>query len=154
MRRLASHINGTLERSLGIVLLLLLWEIAPRIGLVDITYLSPPSKVLVALSGLLTSGELGVHVLSSLKRALAGLFLAVIVGTGFGLFIGSIKRIERILDSVFQTFRQMSAFALFPVFILFFGIGEVSKTIIIFWASLWPVLLNTINGVKNVDKRW
>ncbi|WP_094606692.1 Putative aliphatic sulfonates transport permease protein SsuC [Sporomusa silvacetica DSM 10669] len=152
MKRLVSCINGSLERSMGIVLLLLLWEIAPRVGLVDITYLSPPSQVLVALSGLLTSGELGVHVLSSLKRALAGLFLAVIVGAGFGLFIGSIKRIERVLDSVFQTFRQMSAFALFPVFILFFGIGEVSKTVIIFWASLWPVLLNTISGVKNVDK--
>jgi len=46
----------------------------------------------------------------------------------------------------------MSAFALFPVFILLFGLGETSKTIIIFWASLWPVLLNTAAGVRNVDK--
>lgn len=152
MRRLASGLNHSIEKSLGILLLLALWEIVPRVGWVDDTYLSPPSLVFNAMIGLLTSGELGVHILSSLKRALAGLLLAVVVGTGFGLFIGSIKRIERILDSVFQTFRQMSAFALFPVFILFFGIGEVSKTIIIFWASLWPVLLNTINGVKNVDK--
>jgi NitT/TauT family transport system permease protein len=45
----------------------------------------------------------------------------------------------------------MSAFALFPVFILLFGLSELSKTIIIFWASLWPVLLNTSTGVKHVD---
>ena len=56
------------------------------------------------------------------------------------------------MDPVLQTFRQLPSLALFPVFILFFGIGELSKVTIIFWASLWPILLNTINGVKNVDK--
>ncbi len=45
----------------------------------------------------------------------------------------------------------MSAIALFPVFILFFGIGELSKVVIIFWAALWPILLNTVAGVKGVD---
>jgi NitT/TauT family transport system permease protein len=67
------------------------------------------------------------------------------------LFIGYFRRIDRLLNMLFQAFRQISAFALFPVFILLFGLGELSKTIIIFWASLWPVLLNTSSGVKNVD---
>lgn len=152
MKGLVNSINGSLEKSIGIVLILALWETAPRLGLVDATYLSPLSSVLQAFYNLFTSGEMGVHILSSAKRALAGLIIAIGLGVGLGLFIGCFKRIERMLDSVFQTFRQMSAFALFPVFILFFGIGEVSKTIIIFWASLWPILLNTINGVKSVDK--
>jgi len=78
--------------------------------------------------------------------------VAASFGMIIGLFIGYFKRIEGYLDALFQSFRQMSAFALFPVFILLFGVGELSKTIIIFWASLWPILLNTINGVKNVDK--
>ncbi len=51
-----------------------------------------------------------------------------------------------------QLFRQTSAFALFPVFILFLGIGELSKVAIIFWASFWPVLLSTVSGVKQVDR--
>ena len=50
-----------------------------------------------------------------------------------------------------QFFRQTSALALFPVFILFLGIGELSKIAIIFWASFWPILLSTISGVKQVD---
>jgi NitT/TauT family transport system permease protein len=56
-----------------------------------------------------------------------------------------------IVDAPLQAGRQISALALFPVFILIFGIGEVSKAIIIFWASFWPILLNTVVGVKNID---
>jgi NitT/TauT family transport system permease protein len=97
-------------------------------------------------------GDLSRHFLISLRRVLIGLSVSVAVGSVLGLFIGYFKSIERCLNLLFQSFRQMSAFALFPVFILLFGLGELSKTIIIFWASLWPILLNTATGVKNVDK--
>jgi NitT/TauT family transport system permease protein len=97
-------------------------------------------------------GDLSRHFLISLRRVFVGLSVSVAVGAVLGLFIGYFKNIERCLNLLFQSFRQMSAFALFPVFILLFGLGELSKTIIIFWASLWPILLNTATGVKNVDK--
>jgi NitT/TauT family transport system permease protein len=96
-------------------------------------------------------GDLARHFFISLQRVLVGLAVSVAVGGTLGLFIGYFKSMERITNLLFQSFRQLSAFALFPVFILLFGLGELSKTIIIFWASLWPVLLNTISGVKNVD---
>jgi NitT/TauT family transport system permease protein len=91
------------------------------------------------------------HALVSLQRAGLGLLVSAVVGVVLGLFTGYFRNIDRILSLLFQSFRQMSAFALFPVFILLFGLGELSKIIIIFWASLWPVLLNTASGVKNVD---
>jgi len=47
---------------------------------------------------------------------------------------------------------EVNPFSLFPVFILLFGIGEISKVTMIFWVCLWPILLNTITGVKNVDE--
>lgn len=152
MKKLANFFTGSFEKTIGLFLFIALWELAPRAGWVNSTYLSPPSTVLYSLIGLLKTGELFKHLLISLQRALVGMAVAVSFGMIFGLFIGYFKRIEGYLDALFQSFRQMSAFALFPVFILLFGVGELSKTIIIFWASLWPILLNTINGVKNVDK--
>ena len=151
LKKWVSYASGITGRSLGLILLLIIWEIAPRAGWVNIAYISPPSKVFQALVALLNGGDLWVHTANSLKRALAGLGAAVLIGTVCGIFIGWFRRVEYALDFTFQTFRQMSAFALFPIFILLFGIGEVSKIVIVFWACLWPVLLNTINGVRNVD---
>lgn len=139
------------SRSIGLMLFFILWEAAPRLGWVRATYLAPPSRVFRALWLLALRGELARHAFISLQRVLLGLLVSVVVGVILGLFIGYFRRVDRILDLLFQAFRQMSAFALFPVFILLFGLGELSKTIIIFWASLWPVLLNTSSGVKNVD---
>lgn len=152
MRNITTWFTKELGKAAGIIIVLLLWEAAPRLGLVDVTYITPPSEVFQSLVALLLSGDLAIHTFSSLKRVLAGLILAIVLGIGLGIFIGLFKRIEYALDYLFQTFRQMSAFALFPIFILFFGIGEVSKTVIVFWASLWPVLLNTISSVKGVDQ--
>ncbi|MDR2738222.1 MAG: ABC transporter permease [Treponema sp.] len=140
------------SRSIGLIIFIALWELAPRLHLVRATYLSPPSAVFRALCLMALRGDLSKHFFISLRRAVAGLSASAAVGVVLGLFIGYFKSIERRLNLLFQSFRQMSAFALFPVFILFFGLGELSKTIIIFWASLWPVLLNTATGVKNVDK--
>jgi NitT/TauT family transport system permease protein len=130
---------------------IILWEAAPRLGWVRAIYLSPPTEVVKTLVRITLNGELIPHALISLQRIFLGLFFAGSIGVILGLFIGYFKRIEQALDLLFQSFRQMSAFALFPVFILFFGLGELPKVIIIFWASLWPVLLNTISGVRDVD---
>ncbi|MFD2838368.1 ABC transporter permease [Azotobacter vinelandii] len=83
---------------------------------------------------------------------MAGLLLAIVSGVGLGLLMGGFRRLEALVDPLLQLFRQTSALALFPVFILFFGIGELSKVAIIFWASFWPILLSTISGVKQVDR--
>jgi NitT/TauT family transport system permease protein len=100
---------------------------------------------------LLFSGELIVHILVSLKRSLLGFGLGMIVALSLGLMIGWFKKFEYYVDALLQTFRQTSILALFPVFILLFGIGEVSKIAIVFWGVLWPILLNTVTGVKNTD---
>lgn len=135
----------------GIILFLLIWETFPRLGIVDSTFLPPFSKVAIALEKLIESGKLFVHLLKSLQRSLIGFSLGLVISIPLGLIIGWFPKIERLLDPLLQTFRQTSALALFPVFILIFGIGEVSKVAIIFWGVQWPILLNTISGVKNVD---
>ncbi len=70
-----------------------------------------------------------------------------------GLFMGQIRAVEQALDPILQFFRQTSALALYPVFILLLGLGEASKVFVIFWATLFPILLATIGGVKEVDRK-
>ena len=141
-----------LERSACILLFLAVWELLPRAGWVNPAFLSPPSDVVRAIATLVDNGQLWKHVTASLQRSLIGLLLAIASGVGLGLLMGAIQRFEAFVDPLLQLFRQVSAFALFPVFLLFLGIGESSKVAIIFWAAFWPVLLNTIGGVKQVDK--
>lgn len=152
MKKKSKFAKNVLDRSLAIVLFIVVWELLPRLGIVNQAYLSPPSQVVESIGRLVSSGALWIHVTTSLQRSLSGLLLAIVAGTLLGLLLGWFKRFESILDPLLQLFRQISAFALFPVFILFLGIGEPSKTAIILWASFWPILLNTVSGVKHVDK--
>jgi NitT/TauT family transport system permease protein len=140
------------ERSIALVIFVLLWEILPRLGIVSPAYLSPPSQVALAIVKLVQSGEVWTHLAASAWRSITGLVVAVISGVVFGVALGWFRRAERIIDPLYQLLRQVSAFALFPVFMLFLGIGESSKIAIIVWAAFWPVLLNTISGVKQVER--
>lgn len=139
------------QKILGIIVFLLIWEIAPRVGLVDPIFLPPFSEVAIAFFDLVLSGKLPYHTFVSLKRALAGFGLGILISIPLGLLIGWFKVAENFLDPVLQTFRQTSALTLLPVFMLLFGIGEFSKVAIIFWGVQWPILLSTISGVKYVD---
>lgn len=134
-----------------ISLVLLAWEIAPRIGLVDTTFLPSFSKVVEALWNWISTGEIVRHVTISLQRTALGLGLSILIGVPVGILIGTSHLFAGAFDGPLQASRQVSAIALFPVFILFFGIGELSKVMIIFWASVWPILLNATAGVSDVD---
>jgi len=145
-------LGGWLQRSAAVLLFLALWEVLPRSGLVSAAYLSPVSAVAATIAQWVADGTIWKHLAASLQRSLGGLLLAVAAGVALGLLMGWFRRLERFLDPLLQLFRQTSAFALFPVFLLFLGIGEASKVAIIFWAAFWPVLLNTISGVRQVDR--
>lgn len=145
-------IGRSLFDSASILIFLAIWEIAPRAGLVPQTFIAPPSIVLATLRDLVVSGVLLQHSEVSLFRALSGFLAAVALGVPLGFLLGGwFKLFERVLNPVLSMLNAVNPFSLFPVFIVLFGIGEVSKIAIIFWVCIWPVLLNTITGVKNVD---
>lgn len=131
--------------------LISLWEILPRTGIINPILLPSFSLTIITLKNLILSGELLVHIGASLQRSLVGFVLALLVGISLGLIMGWYNRIERYTDLLVQTIRNTSTFALMPIFILLLGIGETSKYAIIFFGAVWPILINTISGVKNVD---
>lgn len=136
----------------GFAALLLVWELAPRLGWIDARFFPPVSKIGATGLRMLSTGELPRHVVASLLRTLAGLGAALLVAVPLGLYLGGRNpRLGRFLEPLFQLFAQVNAFALFPVFVLFFGIGELAKFAILFWACLWPLLLGTLGAVAAAD---
>jgi len=135
-----------------ILVLLLVWEIAPRIGIVDRTFFPPFLSVAEGWWGLAVSGDLYAHFLASILRSLSGFGLAILIAIPLGLVIGWYPLANELLNPALELFRNTAALALLPVFILLLGIGETSKIAIVIFACLFPILLNTINAVRNVDQ--
>jgi sulfonate transport system permease protein len=129
------------------------WQIAPSLHWVSPAMLPPLDTILVALWNGITVGTFAGDIAISLQRAGIAFGAAIGLGIPLGLFMGQIRIIERSLDPILQLFRQTSALALYPVFILLLGLGETSKVFVIFWATLFPILLATIGGVKQVDAK-
>ncbi|GAA2816281.1 ABC transporter permease [Crossiella cryophila] len=140
-----------LGKSVSILLLLAIWEVIPRLGLVDATFLPPLSTVLGAWWELAASGRLWDNTQASLLRSLSGFALAVSVAVPLGLLIGWYKPVATLLGPLLEVFRNTAALALLPVFVLLLGIGETSKIAIVLYACTWPILLNTISAVRGVD---
>ena len=130
---------------------LALWEVAPRVGLVDKVFLPPFSDVVGAWFTLLNNGQLAEHVSSSLSRALTGLAVAIVVSIPLGVAIAWYRPVAEFLNPILELFRNTAALALLPVFILILGIGETSKVALVIYAASFPILLNTISGVRTVD---
>ncbi|MBP1781798.1 ABC transporter permease [Micromonospora chalcea] len=140
-----------LHRSAALLALAAIWETAPRAGLVDRVFLPPLSEVLAAWWELLRTGQLADHVGASLTRSLTGLALAVVTAIPLGLLIGWYRPLADLLSPLLEVFRNTAALALLPVFVLILGLGETSKIALVVYACSWPILLNTVAGVKGVD---
>ncbi|MGX6744463.1 ABC transporter permease [Streptomyces xantholiticus] len=150
-RRLPSLLVKGATTSAAIVALLLLWETAPRLGLVDRTFLPPFNEVARAWWGLAADGQLADNARASLVRSFSGFGLAVALAVPLGLLIGWYRPVADLLGPLLEVFRNTAALALLPVFVLLLGIGETSKISIVVYACTWPILLNTISAVRNVD---
>ncbi|ORM32214.1 ABC transporter permease [Williamsia sp. 1135] len=143
--------NWVFRTTIVLALLLVFWEVAPRIGLVDKTFLPPFSDVVDALVTLAQSGQLSEHISASVGRALKGFTVAVVVAVPLGIVIGWYRPVAQLLNPVLELFRNTAALALLPVFVLILGIGETSKVALVIYACMFPILLNTISGVRTVD---
>jgi NitT/TauT family transport system permease protein len=150
-RRVRTVLTKTFTKSIAVLVLLAVWEIAPRAGIVDPVFLPPFHDVVRALIDLAANGQLAANIEASLIRSLSGFVLALVVAVPLGLLIGWYKPVSDLLTPLLQVFLNTAALALLPVFVLILGIGETSKIAIVFYACTWPILLNTITAVRNVD---
>lgn len=150
--RLAKY-DKYLYGTFGVAGFLFVWWLATTTGILDPKFLSPPQVVFGQLiEGLSSGGDLREQVWPSLRRGLSGFLIGSTLGVTLGILVGSIRVLEKAFDPLLLFFRSLSILALFPVFLLFFGIGEESKVAIVTWAAFWPVFISTVNAVKGVEK--
>lgn len=137
------------RRIMPLIALLLAWE-----GLVHLfgSARAPrPSTVAQAAIDLIVSGELGAGLATSLGRVFAGFMLASALAVPLGLVMGSVRVVERNLDPLVESFRPVAAIAILPLVILWLGSGDQAAITIVAYAAFFPVLVNTIAGVKRIE---
>ena len=131
--------------------LLLAWQLAASRGWLSSRVLPEPLAVLQAFASLARSGELWQHVAVSSGRALAGLAIGGGLGLLLGLFTGTFRVAETLLDTSLQMLRNIPALALIPLVILWFGIDESAKLFLVAVGVFFPIYLNTFHGIRSVD---
>ena len=134
------------------VLIVAAWELSSRSGWLSTRVLPEPWSVITAFWNLLKSGELVQHVAVSSGRALAGLAIGGGLGLVLGLFTGTFRIGETLLDTTLQMVRNIPALALIPLVILWFGIDESAKLFLVAVGVFFPIYLNTFHGIRSVDK--
>ena len=136
---------------LGTLLLLVAaWEAVVRSGVLEFQYLPAPSAVAGKMGALLASGDLIAATLHTLRVTLLGWLVAGAVGVSLGLLLGLSNTAWRYSMASFEVMRAIPPVTLVPVALLVFGFSVRMELAIIFFVSAWPVLVNTIDGVRNV----
>ncbi|WP_447785008.1 ABC transporter permease [Pseudomonas germanica] len=156
MSKQASSILHWLLGAAGLLCLLLLWWLGVRLfgSAEGLAVRFSPEATLVSLVELLGRPELYEHVLVSLKRILIGLLLALLIGVPLGLMIGSYRHLEAATTPAFQFLRMISPLSWMPVVVMLMGVGDQPIYFLLTFAAIWPILLNTVAGVRQLDPRW
>ncbi len=142
--------TGRLIGLVPIVGLLALWQVAVMANVYPPVLLPPPAKVAAAFA--LYHDNILANTLASLSRVVIGISCSFVVAVPLGLLIGRNPLLDRLTDWSIQTFRSVPPISLIPMAMLFFGIGDRPAIILIFLSGLWPLLLNTIFGVRGIER--
>jgi sulfonate transport system permease protein len=129
------------------------WEISVRLGLSSGRLVPPPSVILSTFADLAATGELQRHASVTLMRVAAGFGLGVVFGTLIGAMTGYSGLVHRLVDPTLQGLRAIPSIAWVPLFILWFGIFEMSKIILIAVGVFFPVYLGVMGAVLSVDRK-
>jgi sulfonate transport system permease protein len=135
------------------VILIVGWEISVRNRLIDLNLYSSPTQILSEISKLTADGVLLRHLESTFLRVTVGFAAGVITATFLGAVTGFSRMSREVLDPLLQSLRSIPSMAWVPLFILWLGINESSKISLIALGVFFPVYLNLMNGVQNVDRK-
>ena len=130
---------------------MLAWELAARAELMNPLIVPSLSRILGVFWDLLWSGQIPTQIMLSMKRAAIGYLLAAAVFIPLGILMGLFRDIHRALDVIVEMLRPVPPPVVIPVALLFFGLGDEMKVFVIFFSCAWPILLNTIDGVRSID---
>jgi ABC-type nitrate/sulfonate/bicarbonate transport system permease component len=148
-RRLPRWLDKLLE-AVGLPIVLLgLWALSALVS--PNRYFPAPWRIAEAFVKTWIGESFFVDVLPSVGRLLVGLALAIVIGVAVGILIGSVRWLRQFFEPVFEFFRAVPPPMLVPLLTLMLGIGDSAKILVIVAGAIWPILLNTVEGVRAVD---
>lgn len=150
--RLQRHLLPWLLGLLGLLFTVLLWWAAVPSS--NLASLFGPQATWHSLLELLGRAELYQHIGVSLKRILIGLAWALLIGVPLGLLVGSFRGLEWATTPAFQFLRMISPLSWMPIAVMLMGVGDQPIYFLLAFAAVWPILLNTAAGVRQLDPRW
>lgn len=138
----------------AVVVFIALWEAAMPLGWVKVADISRPSLVVAAFLELVRSGDLFHHLIVSLKEFFIGFFLSLIVGVPLGVVLGRYRTPFLLLDPLLMAIYTTPRVAMMPLLVVAFGVGFGATVAVVFLGSLFPILINTAVGVREIDQVW
>ena len=140
----------------GLVVVFLLWWVGTDLLAEPTGFIRhfSPASALSSLVDLLTGSDLTTHALVSLRRILVGLAFALLIGVPVGLAVGSLSLFEASTTPAFQFLRMISPLSWMPIAVMVFGVGDKPIYFLLAFAAVWPILLNTAAGVRQLDPNW
>jgi len=137
---------------IGPLLLILVWAVVAQLGLIDKFFLPDPFTTIGKLAELVWSGVILGDLISTLERVILAFLIALVVGLPLGLLLGRTEKIYRSVEFIIDFFRSTPATALFPLFLLIFGITDKSKIAVAAFAAMLLIIFNTAYGVMHAKK--
>jgi ABC-type nitrate/sulfonate/bicarbonate transport system permease component len=131
---------------------LLICELISQAGWANPLIIPPVSKIFASFGSLVASGQIPMQIFVSLKRAAAGYLLAAVVFIPLGLLMGLFDKFYRALEVVVEMLRPIPPPVVIPAAMLFFGLEDPMKIFVIFFSCAWPILLNTLDGARSIDR--
>jgi ABC-type nitrate/sulfonate/bicarbonate transport system permease component len=131
---------------------LCIWELVTAMGWMGQVLLPAPADVVNALVAAIADGSLIKNVVASLSRVVEGFFLAIIVAVPLGIAMGMSRTVFGLFDPLLELVRPIPPIAVIPLAILWFGIGELSKALLIAYGAFFPILVNTMAGFRQVER--
>jgi len=144
-------VSTRIQGLLVIVAILAAWEAAAWASLVNPAFLPPPSSILLAWKEIVASGELIQHVTTTMRVWVQGFALATLLGVSLGLLMGLFRPLAAALATTVEPLRPMPSVAIIPIAIVTFGLEDPMKRFVTMYAATWPILINTLYGVRSVD---
>lgn len=135
------------------ILILAIWEFAARVGWIEPQVLPSPSSVAETAWNLARSGDLFVHLGVSLLRALTGFLIGGTIGLALGVLVGFSRLAQALFDRSIQMVRAIPFLAMLPLVIVWFGVGEGAKIFLVALAVLFPIYINTMLGIRQIDPK-
>lgn len=138
--------------SLGVLVVLVAWQLAAVTGIVDLRISSTPIEVASSLIQLFGSGQIWAPIGTTATEFGSAVAIIVVFGIPIGIILGRLTVLRKMSDPIISVLNSVPYVLFLPIIIFWFGLGEVSRVLVVVWAGILPLIINTSAGVRNIDQ--